>query len=257
MFEGARSKVKWADKHIEHFNGVLNAFLKTNFYVFDIEYYGPGDHGVILKLTRDAPCELPLILGDAIHNLRSALDLAYVELITRVGSKPTKWTTLRVWENRKKLVDSLSERVLKGAPDVIAVLADTIKAYQGGDRVLSALNSLDISDKHILLIPVFAVTAVTGLSCDVVFEGGGRFSMENCNAGVQQGRILRMVNLPPGGKFELKSKGQPTIQVQFGNGTGLEGQPIVPTLTQFSQLVAGIIQVFENTLSVREAREKG
>jgi hypothetical protein len=194
-----------------------------------------------------------LILGDAVHNMRAALDLAYVELVTRVGATPSKWTTFRIWESRQKLVDTLSEGILKACPDIVTLLADTVKAYQGGDGILNALDALDISDKHVLLIPVFSVAALLNFDAEITLDGGSTIMMKSCSAAISQDGIVRFVGFPGNGKVEIKNKGQPAIGVLFGKDTGLEGQPVVPTLTQLCQFASGIIQIFEGTITTRES----
>jgi hypothetical protein len=257
MFESSRLKIKRANQHVLDFQGVLNIFLKTNFYTFGIEHKADTGQDILqFKMTREAPEDLPLILGDAIHNLRAALDLAYVELITRVGKEPSKWTTLRVYENRQKLVDTLSQGILQGAPDVVAMLADTIKAYEGGDSLLTALDCLDISDKHVLLVPVFTAVALVGFDAEVTMPGGGGMSMNNCTVNVGQGGVLNMAAFGAGATFKLKGQGKPAIAVLFGKDTALEAKPVIPTLTQFSQLVGNTIQTFENALAIRDAQKK-
>jgi hypothetical protein len=46
-----------------------------------------------------------LIIGDALHNLRSALDLMYYQLVVSGGGTPTDWTHFPIEDTRKRLVD--------------------------------------------------------------------------------------------------------------------------------------------------------
>jgi hypothetical protein len=254
MFEGARLKVKRANKHIVDFNDVLNAFLNTDFYVFDIEAdSNTGQSSLNFRLTKQPPEELALILGDALHNLRTALDLSYVELVIRLGKTPSEWTNFRIWENREKLIDTLGKGILQGADDIISLLADTVKSYAGGNALLEMLNSLDIADKHMLLIPVFSIGKLMNFDADVEMPGGGCLTMRRCSASVDQRGTVRVIGMSGTGKLHIHNKGQPSIDVRFGDVAGLKGQPVVPMFHQLTQVTLGTVQAFESALAVRSA----
>jgi hypothetical protein len=203
-------------------------------------------------MTSDPPWDLPLILGDAVHNLRSALDLAFVEMVTTIGKQPTDWTTFRLYKDREKLVTILGKGILEGEPDLIDMLADVLRAYEGGDPLLCALNGLDIADKHQLLIPVFSVVRLEHVDADIKM-GGSSITMRDCTLEVSAGGVLNLIGAPTAGEVSIQSKGKPSFGVFFSQGTGLEGQPIIPTLTQLSELVSGILQIFGRTLMTRNS----
>lgn len=69
MFEGARLKVERADQHIHALERCLREFTENSFTT------RPHASGMDITYTFLAPpSEVALILGDAVHNLRSALD---------------------------------------------------------------------------------------------------------------------------------------------------------------------------------------
>lgn len=254
MFEAARLKVKRADKHISEFTEMIGDFIHSDFCTIGIKKdTQTGNNLLQMKMVRDVPCDIPLVLGDAIHNLRAALDIAYVELVTAAGCEPTKWTTFRVFDDKDKLIATLSKGVLQGAPDIVSMLADDVRAYEGGDPLLCALNNLDISDKHILLIPTFHVLKLENVTADVVV-GNSRLSFRGCSFGVSNSGELNIISSPmQGGDIQINGYGQPTFTVLFGDGTPLEGEPIIPTLTQLMQLVSGILDAFEQAITARDS----
>lgn len=254
MFEAPRLKVKRANKHIFDLKDSINAFIKTDFYSFGIESeVDTGDSVLQFKMVASPPTDLPLILGDAIHNLRASLDLAYVELAILAGKEPTQWTSLRVWENRDKLVNSLENGIFKGDSDIIDMLADIVRAYKGGNAFLEALDSIDQDDKHVLLTPVFTIARLDNVDAEIIMGGGGNITMRDCSFGVGQGGVLNAIGMPSGeNKIKFHNKGQPTLRVVFGDGTCLKGEAIIPALTKFAQLVNQIIGIFETTISGRQ-----
>ena len=80
-FGQARLKLIWANQRITEAHSYWERFLETDFYKLVVET-DEGDGGDILKvsLAKDIPADLVLCIGDAIHNLKSALDYTISEL---------------------------------------------------------------------------------------------------------------------------------------------------------------------------------
>jgi hypothetical protein len=89
VFYSARLKVERARSHIDALATEISRFSHSSPYLVVIEDSGP-------KLKRTSPIPGPVftILGDAVHNLRSALDHLAYELVdletTRTGNKLSK-----------------------------------------------------------------------------------------------------------------------------------------------------------------------
>lgn len=251
MFDNARLKVERANSHIIDFCKCVDDFVKTDFMSFEIE-----DRTLKFKITRDLPSHLPLILGDAVHNLRVALDLAYVELITLLDKTPTKWTTFRMWESRQKLVSTLGEGILNGEPDVVEMLADVVGAYQGGNEILYALDSLDISDKHVLLIPVISIIRLDHTKGKVTSDGNTVVTLDDVSLSVDlEGQIdMNLIHFgDSGADLHFEGKGEPAFGVFFGKDTNIQGQPIPETLLYFRGVVENTIKNFEKTVLSRNS----
>jgi hypothetical protein len=92
MLFGSKLKIDRANEHIANLKATLAGFLKTNFYRLHVEK-DPCDGANKLKfeVINSIPREVSLIIGDAIHNLRAALDHATYEMITLAGTVPSKW----------------------------------------------------------------------------------------------------------------------------------------------------------------------
>lgn len=252
MFESAVLKVKRAHQHILDFNQVSQAFTKTDFYAFSIEE-DRGTRFLRLNMVKPAPEELALILGDTIHNLRSALDHAYVDLVKGAGKQPDKWTSFRIWDDRDKLVKTLSKGKLEGQSDIIALLADTVCAYEGGNALLEALDCLDIADKHVVSLPTFSVVRLDHVFFTAQTAEGGSIKFCDVTLGFDDSRAFDLIDSSTLQNLEIQQYGNPTFGIFFGDGTSLKGQPVLPTLTQFTQLVMGIVEQFARTLQARAA----
>lgn len=252
MFEGPRLKIKRANQHIADLQNAIDVFIKTDFCSFGIEFdAGTGNQVVRFKMTKAGPCDLPLVIGDAIHNLRSALDLAYCEILTAIGQKPTEYFE----EDRGKLVTRLSSGPMKAAPDIIDVIADVIKPYATARNPLFILHNLDISDKHLLLIPTFGIAELRNLDAQIVIGDGTNIVMRNCGLAVGEGGVIRFMGLGGVGpdKIKLQGKGNPFFSVCFGKGQALEGQAVVPTLHQLTRVVGDVLEILEKAVRSRQA----
>lgn len=252
MFEGSKLKIDRSKKHAAEFLQDVRKFCGTDFLDLRIDFdEGAGRSTLKFRMKQDPPVELSMILGDAIHNLRAALDLAFVEFIEALGIKPTKWSTFRVWESRDKMVSTYSTSLFKGFDEVTALFADHIQNFESGNELLVAVDALDVDDKHRLLIPTFSVVRLMNVSAEVIYEGGGRVSFNNCGLGVGQGGVLNLVGSDKRGELTIKSMGTPEIAVLFGESTALAQQPIAETLDAFTKTVTQVIAQLERFLADR------
>jgi hypothetical protein len=243
---GARAKIERAKKHICDLDGERSTFLNLNPYRATPEYY-PEYNATAYYLDNFAPVPeaIPLIAGDAAHNLRSALDHLACALIKRVGNEPTAHTYFPVCESSQKY-KSESARKVEGISLADKEAIDLIKPYGGGNDSLWGLHRLDIIDKHKLLItPVVCVNQIG--------YGISQMEVERMFGGILKlppGAILPQTfwfPLPPKGvdAFALK-KGDMVLKVEgdhetnqnveltfdiaFGEPEVFKGRPLVPTL---------------------------
>jgi hypothetical protein len=241
VFKGPKLKIERANKHIHDLGLLLDTFLKTNFYRIGIEKDPEsGSNNLIFETTIPIPPEVALIIGDAVHNLRSALDLLACEIITRAGATPSKWTRFPFSNNRKELISTLKSGKIKIAGSwIIDLIINEIKPYKGGNEPLYALHNLDIMDKHKLLIPIAAITRLLGVNTED--DRGNRF--HGMNFVIRQGGKINAIS--GGTNFKITNYGQPSFDIFFDKGQIFEGKPVFPTLHQLSQLVSGIVQAIE------------
>jgi len=75
-FNDARLKIERAKKHIDELNNELGKFLNRDFYRVTVE---PDPQGgspwIVFEIPNELPKHIGLIIGDAVHNTRCALDL--------------------------------------------------------------------------------------------------------------------------------------------------------------------------------------
>jgi len=247
MFEHAKLKIKRANQHIEELRVILNDFLQTDFYRRRVESDKQAGRHTLTFEAQPFPDCIPLIVGDAMHNLRTALDFVAYDIVT-LGGGPGDEAKFPIRMEEEDLVTALNGNqgaIQCAGADCITLIYDTIQPYKGGKgESLIALRDLDLADKHLHLIPVLSITGLGGVSghtasalfLDTTFIAG------------PDGKLNVTFNSPV---FELHDEGKPIFDVLFDKGHVLERQPIVPALQKLSQLVAGCVQAFEQTYLAR------
>jgi hypothetical protein len=174
IFLGPKLKIERANKHIAELQAVLEAFLKTNFYRLGVDNLNDGTNVLTFELIGTLPSDVPLIIGDAIHNLHTALDLMIWEIESRIG-KPSRSTKFPFYQTRSELVGAIENGNLKAAPEICHIIIEDIKPYRGGNDLLYGLHELDIMDKHKLLIPIISIVELRGAAgeddCGGSFRG--------------------------------------------------------------------------------------
>lgn len=238
LFVGSRLKIKRANHHIENLASAIQDFVAGDFYRLYAETNPEGKRVVTFEST-PLPEPLPLMLGDAIHNLRSALDLMAFELVTFGGGTPSKTLYFPVSETREKLVASLQGEIKIAGQPICDLILDTVKSYKGGNDPLWSLHQLDIMDKHRLIIPTAGAVRLAGL----YFHDDNRNQWRNITFTIGAGE--RFLPFAINGDLRVTNHGQAAVAVFFPPGSVFEGESLFPTLPQLSLLVEGIIDAFE------------
>jgi hypothetical protein len=144
-FSASRCKVERAMKHIHDLNKLLVSFSESDFYSVRVEEYKGRNH-VVIEFTRRFPeADGALILGDALHNLRSAVDILYYQAFYEGTGIVDDRTQFPIRNEREEVIAAidggLKKKVLSDHPIAIKirnVIVDVIKPYQTGNYALWA-----------------------------------------------------------------------------------------------------------------------
>jgi hypothetical protein len=151
-----KRKLERAEKHIFNLNDAWDGFVESGAYPIESED-DPDTGDRIYRIVNVAPIDpdFPLIIGDAINNIRSALDhLAYH--LVQLGPAPIEKVYFPVGNLSKEFETTLGGIKERLRSDAVKPMSE-IKAYQGGrDEILWQLNCLNNIDKHRLLLTVSA-----------------------------------------------------------------------------------------------------
>jgi hypothetical protein len=154
--DSVRGKIERAEEHIEDLLIACGAFLKSGGYsTVAYEDAETGDRVINLRIIESPPNSISLILGDAIHNLRTSLDYLARQLVEAGGGTPNDETAFPIFYNRKNFEAKFMGKI-SGASQQAVNLIQILKPYKGGNDALWKLHRLDIIDKHRLLVTLAA-----------------------------------------------------------------------------------------------------
>ena len=152
-FEGACLKIFRGTQHRDNLSSALSEYART----ITLEF-GPitERYQKLVTLKPEPPTTFALLLGDCVHNLRSALDITMVD-IARLRGRSASDIKFPFADTEKNYEVKINKFINCGK-DVVDLL-EGLKAYKGGNDRLRALHDLDIDDKHKLVMPVIGAAA--------------------------------------------------------------------------------------------------
>lgn len=152
--QGWKFKFERAKSHLEELRAKVNDFVEgESLKVFEEVDAASGDRLYRVKITDNPPPLLAVIVGDALHNLRSALDHLVWQLWIVNGQTPNRRVEFPIFlraDDYKKGAETRIGGVDPSARDVIEDV-QPFKRPKPEDHDLWKLHELNNQDKHRLL----------------------------------------------------------------------------------------------------------
>ena len=211
-----------------------------------------------IKVSEEIPENFPAVIGDAVHNLRSALDHLVWSLVLVNGETPDERTQFPINYSLDSLEKAIP-RTLKGVSDKAISAIKQLQPYKGGygkpgNEILWALFDLDRIDKHRSIVLVGTVHTQTQLRFCVGNPLQKNFQWigppiiaanQTLSGPVKDGQTIAEITqsglLPP----EVNLHGSVTFSIRFGEGSAVAGEPIAEVLPVIGQHVQSIIDTFD------------
>lgn len=258
-FDGALLKFERAKHHINDLNRQVAEFFKQKacsfVFIRDIK---AREAAIRFEQHKPPPDVFGLIIGDAIHNLRSALDFAVCDIACAHGADPE-----RVQFPFAKRPDGLeqviiSRQVQLAGPKVVQAIRD-LKPYPGGNDDLFGLHMLDIADKHRLLITTVSAAMLENLTVPNLDTSTPAFQMMRRAAFIglkHEEEIVRIPYAPPSRAirratraFKEKTDIGGSFHIAFAEGLPFEHEPVVPILVRLNECVASALHALGMALT--------
>lgn len=252
---GVRAKIERAKKHIRDLEAEIDAGFSRQKNLEGFRVKDDSDTGekvYEVRLQNVGGGHLALVLGDAVHNLRSALDHLAYRLVISNGQTPTRNTSYPICEKPAGYKSKATERKIEGIDTSLFPLIEATQPYNAGYDGLGFLGELDNFDKHRMLIVSMTQTGpLLGMTV------GGTASMPERRTAEGQ---LVVLNLPiktmpfkngeeycrirPGDLSNHDRSFVLSVQVAFSEPASLQRRTIFPLLPQLTQLVERVVQTF-------------
>jgi hypothetical protein len=246
-FAGSWLKIERANQHISDLDSLLQAFANSDFYDLTVEKNVNTGENFLRISVKPLPAErYALIIGDALHNLRSALDLAYYQTVIFCKGTPTKWTRFPVRDTREKLVSVLDSALEKQQISAVVhfSIVELMKPYETGNPALWTLDDLNIIDKHQLLIPVVKLVILSNVRFEEKQQGKitGEFIFGD--------DVTTRIRDADGLNLTVKDKGHATLRVILAHDI-VKLREVIPTLRGIAEEVTKAVNGFEFLLRQR------
>jgi hypothetical protein len=237
-FLSARRKIERANYHIDEAKSQIAAFLTTDFRRPFVEKDMETGN---LRLNfwhppRHAMPAFGATIGDAVHNLRCALDHTISEIVRMLGGNDVN-VHFPMHETREELEKSIDHGLKKKiGPELCSFIVETIKPYRAGNYPLWALNKLDNLDKHRMILVADYELSVGLYVVDENSTGPfpeNQFCILADGGAVAEGSPAYLHN---------QAYANPTIDIRFDERHFFEDEPVIPTLEQLSEFVSGIVE---------------
>lgn len=261
-----RIKIARADKHIEDLASRLAEWTDCGGYTIVEEIEANDDAVYRLRIVRPLDESWGAIVGDALNNLRSALDTTVWQFVRArhgIASPECKFAILGDSEKQKAFLKGKKETFGKELHDLI----NEAEAYhRGGNKSLSLLANIDNESKHRGIFPVVVDVSHAEVSFEKMrfrvapahrtdpkpirgfsIQGdSGAFSptIRPLPRGPLNDNdiLFRVTAAERAAQAGMQLK--PIIQVAFGDSEFIQCEPILKTLVDLRDYVASLLDPF-------------
>jgi hypothetical protein len=246
-FDGPRLKIRRAKRHVEDARKEIDRFLSRRPYRLVVEA-DPDPHfqRVVLQQGEPVPYDIALIIGDAIHNLRSALDHMACELV-RANGQPDDYGTFPVQGTNAKTKFNSIIKKFRARKDVVDLIR-ALEPYPGGaGSAIVGLHDIDIVDKHRLLVPTGQVMGSSPAHTTII-RGSTITLLSPDDKTLMKDREI-LLRLDAVKSLTAGDELNASFHVAFDAGTCFEGETVTVVLHELGDYLAQVVETFASLSS--------
>ncbi len=233
LFKGAQLKIEQASNHIGNFELQAHKFFESAKCELVVEKDADSDDRfVLIKLVDRYPEKFRLTIGDALSNLRSALDHLAVGLAKQhTGEHHKIYFPIKNDKGAfEREVDGNKLQHFSG--DTIEKLK-LFQPFQGGNCLLWAIHHVRNYENHNFLVPISDMGSLQLVSrLNLHFRSAKTAIFLGGSSRLDQGIILS--NLGEKGELKIYTNEESKIHVKghfaFGDIDPISNLPVLPTL---------------------------
>jgi hypothetical protein len=239
-FQDARLKIDRANKHIRDIERRIRRLEESYSATIQINpKFGYQEIKYDLS-DKTAIEDISLFIGDALHNMKCALDYGWLIVLERhAPAAINRKTQFPAYES----FDALEQAMKRTKIDILSpalfnFMLTKIKPYSGANDVIWDVKQLNILDKHRLLLPLIHYTGIAGLE------------MEDESGELRKGSGTATMQPPPwyirvADGWHVKKKGKPAIDVLFADGIPSHHLNASSFLDLYSMMILQTLEILE------------
>lgn len=165
---GVNAKINRAKKHIKELRSLIEEFQHLHSNKIQFHYnIETGQHFADVDIPEHPPVTWAVIVGDVVHNLRSAFDHLAWQLEILAGRVPDSHTRFPIYWEKTKFDNAVKGGMVKRFPRRAWTVIEGLQPYtlrkHAASNSLYVLHHLNIRDKHQLPNLLFAHPLVNHL----------------------------------------------------------------------------------------------
>lgn len=252
--DSVRWKLWRAQQHVEAVHDTAHEFLQSDFYAFGMEQDRKGR--LVLKIVEAQPMPpvLSVLIGDAAHNLRSALDHLMFLLARPRTEAQERYVQFPLMDRRRKFAGTKGNMpgVARGVWTAVERLQPYHRRKWPDTALLGHISVIDNWDKHRTLTTTAA--ALEGSRLNLTINGSTSLRRrESFRGRIEPGAIVARLEMgysEVGAKVEVNS--ELTLMPVFGDRMPkqIRGLPVISTLGNAGMFIENeVLPRFERFLS--------
>ena len=265
--DGPIAKLDRAKTHFHALNKSIGAFKRSKTHDFVVAKFDPNtrERVVHLKILREPKNpEWGLLLGDMVHNLRSALDHLVWQLVLLNGEAPRRQNQFPIigtkneyWEVPANRSESVRDRVLSRVAEEHRAFIDVVQPFNAGNdptgTALSVLSWISNTDKHRVVHASFVLTEEPSeelFDVTTLHPGGASVDVTMNWGELEDGaEILRFRPNPPGAHVNMNAAIPTYIAFREG-GRQIHAEGIKVIFKWVDSYVRGFEPIFRGELAM-------
>jgi hypothetical protein len=159
---GVQGKLRRAEAHLRTLHEAVVAYLGPALEMVSYPCVEPVGVSFYALVNEPPPVDLGVILGDFVHNLRSALDHLMWQVVIMRGATPGRWTQYPIYDTPAEFERRVTRPAAEGkkspmlgCPPWVVAWIETGQPYQqpeeGKVHTLAILRDFSNTDKHQVL----------------------------------------------------------------------------------------------------------
>lgn len=232
-----RLKIGRAEEHLDTLDAEIGVYLANEPYAA-VREYDPqhGERLAGIRVTQPPPAHLALVIGDYLHNLRSALDHLAWQLVIASGNTPTPRTEFPIYKDASVYQQRVGRVVIQpGVTAPIGADVESLQPYHRGDDALNhplwVLHDLSNIDKH------------RTLHTAALWVSRGEWFTLRLRPGTED-TVFFFKGLPRESEMDMETQG--ALSVALAEPARLGQRPVVRLLGESLKLVReGLLPRFE------------